>query len=123
MANPVPQVSLDVTDTLNVRNNIRGHEIGGTFRPNLEPVESGQYIDAQPIDRCKDAGDPLMLFVPVSLATPWPMSRRSDPATRSTEQIANYQSKRQLHRWPPPPSVFRRRDRLGALDRAGRGVH
>ena len=41
-----------------------------------------------------------MLFVPVSLATPWPMSRRSDPATRSTEQIANYQSKRQLHRWP-----------------------
>jgi two-component system, cell cycle response regulator len=41
----------------------------------------------------------------------------SVPAIRSIEQIANYQSNRQLHRWPPIPSVFRRRLNHTVLER------
>ena len=35
LTNPVPQVSLDVTDILNVGNNLRRSEVGGSFLASL----------------------------------------------------------------------------------------
>ena len=103
LTNPVPQVSFDVTDILNVGNDLRGCEIGGTFRASLEPVDSGQHISAQSIDRCKDAGDRIIAHA-VCPRSFWPPpglrhdARLSGTLNRADRQLAEQSTTAQVAR-------------------------